>query len=152
NRYPDDGATALREALALHYSVTPEQLLVANGSVELCRMAITATCDPGDEVLYGWPSFEAYPVLSQQAGAATVQVPLKAQRYDLDAMADAVTDRTRVVFVCNPNNPTGTTVSLAEVDRFLARVPSDLLVVFDEAYREFAEAPGFPDGLALLRA
>ncbi len=150
NRYPDDSATALREAVGTQYSVDPEQVLLANGSVELCRMAMAATCDPGDEVAFGWPSFEAYPILAQQVGATMVQVPLRNQRYDLDAMADAITDRTRVVFVCNPNNPTGTSVGRAAVERFLERVPNDLLVVFDEAYREFVTAPEFPDALELL--
>src|SRR5690349_10051197 len=150
NRYPDDAATALREALGKHYSVEPEQVLLANGSVELCRMAMAATCDASDEVVFGWPSFEAYPVLAQQLGATMVQVPLTGERYDLDAMADAITDRTRVVFVCNPNNPTGTIVGQAAVERFLERVPDDLLVVFDEAYREFVTAPDYPDGLELL--
>ena len=124
NRYPDDAATALREALSVTYAVEPEQVLLANGSVELCRMAIAATCDPGDEVMFGRPSFEAYPVLAQQVGAAMVQVPLTAHRYDLDAMADAITDRTRLVFVCNPNNPTGTTVGRDAAERFLERVPT----------------------------
>lgn len=150
NRYPDDGATALREALGAHYAVEPEQVLVANGSVELCRMAMAATCDPGDEVVFGWPSFEAYPVLAQQLGATMVQVPLRDDRYDLDVMADAITDRTRVVFVCNPNNPTGTVVGRDAAEQFLERVPDDLLVVFDEAYREFVTAPDYPDGLELL--
>jgi histidinol-phosphate aminotransferase len=152
NRYPDDAATALREALGAHYAVSADQVLLANGSVELCRMAMAATCDPGDEVIFGWPSFEAYPVLAQQIGATMVQVPLADQRYDLDAMADAITDRTRLLFVCNPNNPTGTVVTRAAVERFLERVPRDLLVVFDEAYREFVTTPDFPDGLELLGA
>ena len=152
NRYPDDAATALREALAEHYAVEPEQVLLGNGSVELCRMAMAATCDPGDEVVFGWPSFEAYPVLAQQIGATMVQVPLLDHRYDLDAMADAITDRTRLLFVCNPNNPTGTTVTRAAVEHLLERVPRDLLVVFDEAYREFVTTPEFPDGLELLNA
>jgi histidinol-phosphate aminotransferase len=150
NRYPDDSGAALREQLAARYGVTPEQVLLGNGSVELCRMALAATCDPGDEVIFGQPSFEAYPVLAMQVGATMVQVPLTAaHRYDLDAMADAVTDRTRVVFVCNPNNPTGTIVDRAVVDRFLERVPSDLLVVFDEAYREFVTTR-VPHGLEYL--
>jgi histidinol-phosphate aminotransferase len=151
NLYPDDAATALREALGAEHAVEPEQVLLANGSVELCRMAMAATCDSGDEVVYGWPSFEAYPVLAQQLGATMVQVPLVDHRYALDAMADAITDRTRIVFVCNPNNPTGTTVGSAATERFLDRVPDDLLVVFDEAYREFVTVPDFPDGLDLLR-
>jgi histidinol-phosphate aminotransferase len=148
NRYPDDATVALREQLATHYGVVPEQVLLGNGSVELCRMALAATCDPGDEVIFGQPSFEAYPILAMQVGATMVQVPLTAtHRYDLDAMAHAITDRTRLVFVCNPNNPTGTIVDGDVVDRFLERVPSDLLVVFDEAYREFVTAPNSPDGL-----
>ena len=151
NRYPDDATVALREQLAKHYGVVPEQVLLGNGSVELCRMALAATCDPGDEVVFGRPSFEAYPILAMQVGAAMVQVPLTAaHRYDLDAMVDAVTDRTRLVFVCNPNNPTGTSVDRDTVDRFLARVPDDLLVVFDEAYREFVTAPNYADGLESL--
>lgn len=151
NRYPDDAAAALRGDLARHCSVDVGQVLTANGSVELCRMALAATCDPGDEVVFAWPSFEAYPVLAQQVGASIVQVPLRDHRHDLDAMAELVTDRTRLVFVCNPNNPTGTTVGRAAVERFLERVPPDLLVVFDEAYREFVAGADFPDGLDLLR-
>jgi histidinol-phosphate aminotransferase len=151
NRYPDDAATGLRTALGEFHGVEAGQVLLANGSVELCRMAMAATCDPGDEVLFAWPSFEAYPVLAQQVGASIVRVPLRDHRHDLDAMADAVTDRTRVVFVCNPNNPTGTVVGRVAVDRFLDRIPDDLLVVFDEAYREFVTAPEFPDGVELQR-
>src|SRR5215218_6770734 len=95
NRYPDDAALALREQLAERYRVDAEQVLTANGSVELCRMALAATCDPGDEVVFAWPSFEAYPVLAQQVGATIVRVPLRDERHDLEAMADAITDRTR---------------------------------------------------------
>ena len=151
NRYPDDAALALREDLAARYRVDPDQVLTANGSVELCRLALAATCDPGDEVVFAWPSFEAYPVLAQQVGATIVRVPLRDHRHDLDAMADAITERTRLVFVCNPNNPTGTTIGRAAAEQLLERVPSDLLVVFDEAYREFVTTPDFPDGVELLR-
>ena len=132
------------------YGVSPDQVLAGNGSVELCRLAFAATCDPGDEVVFAWPSFEAYPILAQQVGATMVQVPLREVRHDLDAMADAITERTRLVFVCNPNNPTGTVVARDAVERFLDRVPADCLVVFDEAYREFVTVPDFPDGLELL--
>ncbi len=151
NRYPDDATVALREALAVHCDVDPEAVLTANGSVELCRMALAATCDLGDEVIFGSPSFEAYPILAQQVGASMRQIPLRSSRYDLEAMADAIGDHTRLLFVCNPNNPTGATVGRAAVEAFLERVPSDLLVVFDEAYREFVTTPDFPDGLAYLR-
>ena len=150
NRYPDPDTVPLRSALAEKYGVDEEQILVGNGSVELCRLAFAATCDPGDEAIFAWPSFEAYPILAAQVGATAVTVPLVEVRHDLAAMADAVTDRTCLVFVCNPNNPTGTVVDRAAVDDFLARVPETCLVVFDEAYREFVTDPRCPDGLDLL--
>lgn len=151
NRYPDDGSVALAAALAERHGVDPSQVLLGAGSVELCRQAFATTVDPGDEVVFAWPSFEAYPILAMQVGAEITRVPLVEHRHDLDAMATAVTDRTRLVFVCNPNNPTGTTVSTAELERFLERVPSSCLVVLDEAYREFVTAPDSPDGIDVLR-
>jgi histidinol-phosphate aminotransferase len=152
NRYPDNAATALRDALAAHYGVAPEQVLVGNGSVQLCQHLFLTTVEPGDEVVFGWPSFEAYPIQAQQADATVVRVPLVDHTYDLDTMGDRVTDRTRLVFVCTPNNPTGTVVSSAAGERFLDRVPADCLVVFDEAYREFVTTPDTPDGLDLVAA
>jgi histidinol-phosphate aminotransferase len=152
NRYPDPDTVALRRALAAKFGVDEAQVLTGNGSVELCRLAFAATCDPGDEAVYAWPSFEAYPILAAQVGATAVTVPLVDLRHDLAAMADAITDRTRLVFVCNPNNPTGTVVDRDAVDAFLARVPDSCLVVFDEAYREFVADPRCPDGLDLLAA
>jgi histidinol-phosphate aminotransferase len=151
NRYPDDDSTNLRQELADHYRVDREQVLCGNGSVELCRLALAATCEPGDEMVFGWPSFEAYPILAHQADAVAVQVPLNQERYDLDAMGGAVTERTRLVFVCNPNNPTGTIVDRDAIERLLAQVPNDRLVVLDEAYREFVTASTFPDGVDVLR-
>ncbi len=127
-------------------------MLIGNGSVQLCQHLFFTTVEPGDEVVFGWPSFEAYPIQAQQADATIVRVPLRDHTYDLDAMGDAVTERTRLVFVCTPNNPTGTVVSRAAVDRFLDRVPDDCLVVFDEAYREFVTTPDTPDGLDLVAA
>ncbi len=150
NRYPDDRSTQLTHALAEHYRVDPSQLLIGSGSVNLLALAFAATVDEGDEVVFAWPSFEMYPILAQQTGAVAVRVPLLEQRHDLDAMGDAITERTRLVFVCNPNNPTGTAVAAASLTRFLERVPSDCLVVLDEAYREFVTAPDVPDGLAVL--
>jgi histidinol-phosphate aminotransferase len=152
NRYPDDRNTALTRALAAHYEVDPTQVLVGAGSVDLCRLAFAATIDADNEVVFAWPSFEMYPILAQQLGASAVRVALRNQTHDLDAMADAVSERTRLVFVCNPNNPTGTAVDRGGLTRFLERVPSDCLVVLDEAYREFVTASGFPDGLDMLAA
>ena len=114
---------------------------------------IAATCDAGDEVIFAWRSFEAYPILVTLAGAVPVQVPLgPGDRHDLEAMADAVTERTRVVLVCSPNNPTGTSVGDAELELFLERVPAHVLVVLDEAYLEFVTAPDSPDALAVHRS
>jgi histidinol-phosphate aminotransferase len=150
NRYPDPDTTALRRALADKFGVDESWVLAGNGSVELCRLAFAATCDPGDEAVYAWPSFEAYPILAAQVGAVAVTVPLVDARHELAAMADAVTAGTRLVFVCNPNNPTGTVVDRNSLDDFLARVPETCLVVLDEAYREFVTDPRCPDGLDLL--
>ncbi|MEX1007297.1 MAG: histidinol-phosphate transaminase [Acidimicrobiia bacterium] len=152
NRYPDDRNAALTDALAARYEVDPSQVLIGAGSVDLCRLAFAATIDAGDEVVFAWPSFEMYPILAQQVGAVAVRVPLRDQTHDLDAMTDALSERTRLVFVCNPNNPTGTAVDRAAMTRFLERVPSDCFVVLDEAYREFVTAADFPDGLDMLAA
>ena len=111
-----------------------------------------ATLDPGDEILFAWPSFEMYPILALHMGATVVRVPLVDHRHDLDAMARAVTHRTRLVFVCNPNNPTSTAVDRRALDAFLAAVRDDCLVVLDEAYFEFVTDPDVPDGLDLLAA
>jgi histidinol-phosphate aminotransferase len=117
--------------------------------VALTEILVKATCLPGDEIVYAWRSFEAYPIISAGAGVTGVRVPnTAAHGHDLGAMADAITDRTRLVLVCNPNNPTGTAVQRAELDRFLADVPSDVLVVLDEAYREMVTDPDVPDGIA----
>lgn len=152
NRYPDMGVTALTDALAAHLDVPREQLATGTGSVGVLAQIIQSTCDPGDEVVYAWRSFEAYPIVVAIAGAVSVQVPLTDdQRHDLDAMAAAITDRTRVVLVCTPNNPTGTSVTHAELEAFLAKVPRDVLVVVDEAYLEFVEGEGEVDGLSLRR-
>ena len=152
NRYPDMGVTALTDALAAHLEVPREQIATGTGSVGVLAQIIQSTCDPGDEVVYAWRSFEAYPIVVAIAGAVSVQVPLTAdQRHDLDAMAAAITDRTRVVLVCTPNNPTGPSVTHAELEAFIAKVPRDVLVVVDEAYLEFVEGEGEVDGLALRR-
>lgn len=145
NRYPDMGAVALREALAAHLGVSVEQIAVGTGSSALCQQLVTATSEPGDEVVFPWRSFEAYPIFVQVAGATAVPVPLaEGYRMDLSAMADAVTDRTSLIFVCNPNNPTGTTITSAEFAEFMSRVPADVLVALDEAYFEYNRAEDTP--------
>jgi histidinol-phosphate aminotransferase len=148
HRYPDMGVVALRAALAERYGVDADRIATGCGSVALAEHLARATCLPGDEILYSWRSFEAYPIIAATTGATSVRVPNDAGHgHDLAAMAAAITDRTRMVLVCNPNNPTGTAVRRAELDRFLAAVPDDVLVVLDEAYREFVTDPQVPDGL-----
>jgi histidinol-phosphate aminotransferase len=148
HRYPDMGVVELRDRLADKYGVTADRVVTGCGSVALAEHLAKATCLPGDEIVYAWRSFEAYPILSAVAGATSVRVPnTPGHGHDLPAMADAITDRTRLVFVCNPNNPTGTAIHRDALDRFLSAVPSDVLVVLDEAYREFVTDPAVPDGL-----
>jgi histidinol-phosphate aminotransferase len=152
NRYPDMGSSALYEALATTFDVPADHLSVATGSVGLIYQLVQAYCDPGDEVVFAWRSFEAYPIAVTAAAATAVKVPVLADgRHDLDAMAAAVTDRTKVVLVCTPNNPTGPAVTQAELDAFLARVPSHVLVVVDEAYVEFVRMADPVDGIATYR-
>ncbi|APT89815.1 aminotransferase [Corynebacterium sphenisci DSM 44792] len=163
NRYPDMGAVALREALAGYLGLDPAEVAVGCGSTALCQQLIQATCAEGDEVIFAWRSFEAYPILARVAGATPVPVPLDAgHRHDLDAMAAAITGRTRLIFVCNPNNPTGTTLTAEELEGFLAKVPGDVVVALDEAYLEFADGfdpadpaaalPGTPNAVQVARA
>ncbi|WP_024795895.1 histidinol-phosphate transaminase [Tomitella biformata] len=141
NRYPDIGAVALTEALATKLGVRPDEVAVGCGSVALCQQIVQATCVGSDEALFAWRSFEAYPIVAQVAGATPVPVPLDANAtHDLDAMAAAVTERTRIVFICNPNNPTGTVVGEAAIERFIAAVPKHVVVVLDEAYIEYMRA------------
>jgi histidinol-phosphate aminotransferase len=148
HRYPDMGVVALRDAIADRYGVDANRVATGCGSVALCESLVRATCLPGDEIVYSWRSFEAYPIVAAASGATSVRVPNNAGHgHDLAAMAAAVTDRTRLILVCNPNNPTGTSLRRAELDRFLDAVPEDVLVVLDEAYREFVTDPEVPDGL-----
>ncbi|AWK10074.1 histidinol-phosphate transaminase [Streptomyces spongiicola] len=153
NRYPDMACTGLMNELADRFAVPVTHLATGTGSVGVAQQLLQITSGPGDEVIYPWRSFEAYPIITRISGATSVPVALTAEDvHDLDAMADAVTDRTRLVFVCNPNNPTGTVVRREELERFLDRVPSDVLVVLDEAYREFIRDPEVPDGLEIYRS
>jgi histidinol-phosphate aminotransferase len=151
NRYPDNGAAELTAAIAAHFGVPASHIAVGCGSVGVAQQLLEAVGEPGAEVLYAWRSFEAYPYLSDLAGATSMRVPLRAERHDLAAMAAAVTDRTRLIFVCNPNNPTGTVVHRAELVEFLDGVPADCLVVLDEAYSEYVRDRDVPNGLELYR-
>jgi histidinol-phosphate aminotransferase len=149
HRYPDMGAVALRMALGERYGVDPDRIATGCGSVALTEHLLRAACLPGDEVVYSWRSFEAYPIIAATTAATGVRVPNTPEHgHDLPAMAAAVGERTRLVLVCNPNNPTGTTVTRSELDEFVDAVPDDVLIVLDEAYREFVTDPAVPDGLA----
>ncbi|MEQ8841066.1 MAG: histidinol-phosphate transaminase [Acidimicrobiales bacterium] len=137
NRYADHRATELRVALARSLRVDPAAVTVGCGSVGLLQQICLTYVDPGDEVVYPWRSFEVYPVYTQLAGGVAVTVPLVDHAFDLDAVAAAVNERTRLVFLASPNNPTGTAVTTTQLEEFLDAVPSSVLVVIDEAYREF---------------
>src|SRR3984893_16347267 len=151
NRYPDNGAAALREAIGERFSVPVEHVAVGCGSVGVTQQLLEAIGEPGAEVVYAWRSFEAYPILSDLAAAESVRVPLRGETHDLAAMAAAITRRTRLIFVCNPNNPTGTVVHATELEAFLDQVPADCLVVLDEAYREYIRDEAVPDGVDVYR-
>ncbi len=147
NRYPDATAARLRERLGARYGVPADDIHIGAGSVSLLAQLLLATAGPGDEVVYAWRSFEAYPSLVAVSGATSVQVPLTADaRHDLPAMAAAVTDRTRLIIVCSPNNPTGPTVGFDEFTAFVEAVPADILIVLDEAYAEFVTDPDAVEG------
>lgn len=142
NRYPDASAGAVRETLAEYYGLTTDNVIVGAGSVALLYQAVQAAASVGDEVVYPWRSFEAYPGMVTLTGATEVTVPLRRDgTTDLDAMLDAITERTRLVIVCTPNNPTGPAVGQREFEQFMEKVPSDLLVIADEAYIEFVTDP-----------
>lgn len=152
NRYPDMGCTALYDALSARCGLPPTHFAAATGSVALIFQLVQAFCDPGDEVVHAWRSFEAYPIAISAAAAKGVPVPVTATgEHDLDAMVAAVTERTKVLLVCTPNNPTGPAVTDTAVRRLLQKVPGDVLVVVDEAYVEFVRMDDAVDGLALQR-
>ncbi|MBG0827193.1 histidinol-phosphate transaminase [Planomonospora sp. ID67723] len=151
HRYPDPAATGLANALAERYGVPPEHVALGAGSVTVAQQLFETVSEPGAEVVYAWRSFEAYPLLADLAGATSVRVPLVEETHHLEAMAEAITPNTRMIFVCNPNNPTGTVVHAAELEAFLNRVPEDVLVVLDEAYREYVRDADVTDGLTVYR-
>jgi histidinol-phosphate aminotransferase len=148
NRYPDGAARALKRALAEKLGVQASQLLIGNGSNELLTLIARTVLGEGDEIVFAWPSFVVYPMCAQLTGATAVKVPLTAEQvHDLPAMLAAVTDKTKLVFLCNPNNPTGTIYSRREFAEFLSALPKHVLVVVDEAYYEYVASDEYPDGL-----
>lgn len=151
NRYPDGSGFYLRQALAKKHGVSPDQVILGNGSNELIELVVRTFLKVGDEAVVPHPSFVVYPMIVQAAGGIRVMVMLKDYRLDLEAMARAITPLTKLVFVANPNNPTATIVTAEEVEHFLARVPERAIVIFDEAYYEFAQGPDFPDSLAYVK-
>ncbi len=151
HRYPDGGAYRLREALADRWKVSSDHIILGNGSDEILGLLARTFLAPGDEAVMADHTFVIYKMEVTAAHGKAVTVPLKQWRHDLPAMADAVTPRTRLLFLCNPNNPTGTMVSADEVDRLLARVPEHVIVVFDEAYFEYVRSSEFPDSMAYVK-
>jgi len=153
NRYPDAGGSALKAALAQKWDLTPAHIALGNGADEWILLLCLALTEPGDQVIMAHGSFISYLLRATEMATQIVRVPLKNHTHDLEGFTDAVTDRTRLIFVCNPNNPTGTIVAGAALDAFLDRVPDRLPVVIDEAYYEYASAdPDYPDTIAHLRA
>jgi histidinol-phosphate aminotransferase len=146
NRYPDGGCYALREALAERHGVDFGQVVVGNGADGVLNYLALALLEPGDEVAYCWPSFPVYPINAAKMGAVAVRAPLAGSSYDLDALAERVSERTKLVYVTNPNNPTGGMVSRAALERFLDGLPGHVLPVLDEAYFEYVDHPEYPDG------
>jgi histidinol-phosphate aminotransferase len=151
HRYPDGGAFRLRAALADRWKVTSDHIILGNGSDEILGLLARTFLSPGDEALMADHTFVIYKMEVAAAHGIAVTVPLKNWRHDLPAMADAVTAKTRLLFVCNPNNPTGTMVSAEEVARLMARVPDHVIVVFDEAYFEYVRSADFPDSMAYVK-
>ena len=152
NRYPDPFTTKLNQALSDKFSIPVDQIATGTGSVGVCQQIIQAVAGAGDEVIYAWRSFEAYPIVATIAGAISVQVPLTHDgQHDLTAMLSAITPRTRVIFVCTPNNPTGGIVTQQQINELLAKVSKDILVVIDEAYVEFNRDDNAIDGISTMK-
>jgi histidinol-phosphate aminotransferase len=151
NRYPDGSGFYLSQALAKHCGVDLNQVILGNGSNELIELAVRTFVQTGDEVVSADPSFVVYKLVTQAANGTNVIVPCKDMRHDLDAMAERITTKTKIVFIANPNNPTGTMNTKAEMDRFMAKVPDHVLVAVDEAYFEYVTRADYPDSLDYLR-
>ena len=151
NRYPDGGCYYLKEKLASRLGVKPENIIIGNGSNEIIELVVRTFLRPGEEAVMGNPSFAVYPLVVPAAGGKAVLVPLKNLTHDLDAMADAITEKTKIVFIANPNNPTGTMNTKAQLDKFIGRLPDDIILVLDEAYYEFVTSKDFPNSFEYLK-
>jgi len=147
NRYPDGGAYHLRTALAERHGVAFEQVALGAGADAVIDLISQATLDPGDEIVCGWPSFPSYVIDGLKMGATVRQVPLRDHRYDLEAMFEALGPRTKLAYICYPNNPTGTVNTRAELDEWFERVPDHVLTVLDQAYFEYIDDPHYADGI-----
>ena len=152
HEYPDGGAFYLKQRLAKFHGVQERQIIIGNGSNELIEMVVRTFLRPGESMLYADPSFVAYKLIAQAASATVRSVPLGNMRFDLPALLEATDSSTKLLFLANPNNPTGTYVTRSELQAFLNALPADVLVVLDEAYFEYATAGDFPDGMQLLAA
>ena len=152
NRYPDGSGYYLSQALAKKYDVNISQLILGNGSNELIELVVRTFVQPGDEVISADPSFVVYRMIAQAAGGTNVIVPLKDNRHDLDVMADRITERTKIIFIANPNNPTGTMNTTAEMNRLMNQAPDHVIVAVDEAYYEYVTRADYPDSLDYLKA
>ncbi len=149
--YADPSVAELTAALADHLGVSTEAVLFSAGASEMLKALFHITVDPGDEVVYPWPSFEMYPQLANLCGATHQRISVDADgRHDLPAMAAAISERTRLVILCSPNNPTGPALRQGEFDAFMSKVPADVIVILDEAYIDFCDADDAADGLAAL--
>jgi histidinol-phosphate aminotransferase len=147
NRYPDGGAFRLRTVLAERHGVRFEEIALGAGADGVVDCLSQVALDPGDEIVCGWPSFPSYVIGARKLGAEAKTIPLRDGRYDLDGMLAAVTERTKLVYVCHPNNPTGTMNTRAELDAYFDRVPEHVLTVIDQAYFEYVDDPDYPDGI-----
>lgn len=151
NLYPDGRAFTLTQKLSEKYNLVPENFIIGNGSDEIIKMLAETFLEFGDDIVYCIPTFGEYAFAAKLMGAVPREVPVRDLRYDLPAMLKAITPRTKLVFVCNPNNPTGTTVSHGELESFIRQLPEGILVVLDEAYQEYVTQPDFPDSLGFVK-
>lgn len=151
NRYPDGSCYFLKESLSERLGFSPDEILIGNGSNEVIELAVRTFMSPGDEAIMAHPSFVVYSMIVQAAGGKNIIVPLKDWRHDLDSMASRITDKTRIVFIANPNNPTGTINTKSEMDAFMEKVPEGVLVVVDEAYFEYVNSSDYADSIKYLK-